>query len=78
MKTTNHKIIKNVAAGILLFAVVTFNNNTTAQNNLAGEGLSLNQAIEMAVNNHPLIKVAEDLVSLQKSKTNELQSSFYP
>lgn len=67
----------SLTIGFFLLSI-TFPNQLKAQSSLQNEGLSLSKAIELAVNNQPLIKEAEDRVSIAKAKTDELQSSFYP
>lgn len=78
MKTINSIRIRNLVGGTILTLITGFSNSAVAQNGQPAKSLTLNEAIEMAVNNHPLIKEAEDRVSLSKAKTDELQSAFYP
>lgn len=78
MKKANLQLIKNISAGSMLIISLIFSTKAVAQKGQPATDLTLNRAIEMAVNNHPLIKEAEDRVSISKAKTDELQSSFYP
>jgi len=70
--------IKSFSLGIFILLFGTFSNQLKAQTSLDKENLSLVTAIQYAVDNHPLIKEAEDRVSIAKAKTQEQQSSFYP
>ncbi len=56
--------------------LITMSGKINAQNNT--ETITLQQAIEKAVSNNPLIKEARSQVAIAKAKTNEQNSSFYP
>ena len=72
-----HNIIKTFISGITLMALVALSNPVYAQT-AKPVNLSLSQAIQLATNNEPLIKEAQDQVAIAKSRADELNSSFLP
>ena len=70
-------IINIVIPGLGLMALIVLSNpvNARAQD---PEKLTLSQAIQNAVNNAPLIKEAQDQVSIASAKADEMESAFLP
>ncbi len=69
--------IKIILSGLAMNALIALSNPSSAQ----AQGplkLTLSQAIQYAVNNKPLIKEAEDQVSVAWAKADELNSAFLP
>lgn len=72
-----HNIIKISISGLVLIALAVLSNPAYAQTQEPMK-LTLSQAIGYAVNNEPLIKEAQDQVSIATAKANELNSAFLP
>ena len=70
-------IIKFLISGLAIIALVALSNPVCAQSQEPVK-LTLSQAIHYAVNNEPLIKEAQDQVSIAKAKADELHSAFLP
>lgn len=70
-------IIKILISELAMMALILLSNPTCT---LAQEPvkLTLSQAIQYAVNNEPLIKEAQDQVSIATAKSDELKSAFLP
>ena len=70
-------IIKISISGLAMMALIILSNSAYAQVQEPVK-LTLSQAIQNAVNNEPLIKEAEDQVSIAAAKSDELKSAFLP
>ena len=71
------KIIKILISGLAMMALIVQSNPTYAQAEEPMK-LTLSQAIQYAINNEPLIKEAQDQVSIAAAKADELNSAFLP
>ncbi len=76
MKYINN-IIRISISGLAMIALTVLSNPVYAQTHGPAQ-LTLSQAIHFAVNNEPLIKEAQDQVSIAKAKADELHSAFLP
>lgn len=72
-----HTIIRISISGLTMIALLVLSNPAYAQAQEPMK-LTLSQAIHYAVNNKPLIKEAQDQVSIATAKANELNSAFLP
>lgn len=72
-----HNIIRTSIFGLALLALMVLSKPVYAQAREPVK-LTLSQAIHYAVNNEPLIKEAQDQVSIAKAKADELHSAFLP
>ncbi len=70
----NNRIIRSLLASVFMISL-SFPAKSQDQEPAR---LKLSDAIQYAVNNKPLIKEAEDQVSIASSKADELKSSFLP
>ena len=70
-------LIKILISGQMVVALIVLSDPAYAQVQEAVK-LTLSQAIQNAVNNKPLIKEAEDQVSIASAKADELNSAFLP
>ena len=72
-----HNITQISISGLVMMALMVLSNPVYAQAQKPMK-LTLSQAIHYAVNNKPLIKEAQDQVSIATAKANEVNSAFLP
>lgn len=72
------KITPNAFCFIAITLVFSFHLTEHAGAQTGVTAVDLSEAIHNSVNNHPLIKEAEDQVAIAQAKTTEQKSAFYP